>query len=128
MADDWNTDRPGRIPVLIAAIGIFSMSILGLLIDPDTPSIIRLLLSGAIAIAVYHRHNWARWLILVLVVLAVLFVAYLILTTPMPRPLIYVFLAASLVYVAIVALLFVPSWGGKYFEPDPMEPRQGGML
>ena len=128
MADDWNTDRPGRIPVLIAAIGFFAMSILGLLVDPDTPSIIRLLVSGAIAIAAYHRHNWARWLILVLVVLAILFVAYLAITTPMPRQLIYVFLAAGLIYVAVVALLFVPSWGGKYFESDPMEHGKGDML
>ena len=116
MADDWNTDRPGRIPVLIAAIGFFLMSILGLLIEPDTPSIIRILASGAIAIAVYHRHNWARWLVLVLVVLGILFVVYLIVNIPMPLPLIYVFVAASLIYVGVVAVLFVPSWGGKYFE------------
>ena len=128
MTDDWNTDRPGRIPVLIAAIGFFSMSILGLLVDPDTPSIIRLLLSGVIAIAAYHRHNWARWLILVLVVLATLFVTYLAFTSRMIFPVIYVFLAAGLVYAAVVALLFVPSWGGQYFESDPSESGKGDML
>ena len=128
MADDWNTDRPGRVPVLIAAIGFFAMSIPMLLVDPDTPSIIRLLISGAIAIAAYHRHNWARWLILVLVVLAILFVAYLMLTTPMPRHLIYVFVAAAMVYVAVVALLFVPSWGGKYFQSEQTGAGKGDML
>ena len=116
MADDWNTDRPGRIPVLIAAIGLFTMSILGLLVDPDTPSIIRLLLTGALAIAVYHGHNWARWLVLVLVALAALLVAWFVLTTPIPLAMVRLFAIATLIYLMIVALLFVPSWGGKYFR------------
>ena len=116
MTDDWNTDRPGRIPVLIAAIAFFSVSILGLFLDPDTPSITGLLVSGALAIAVYHRHDWARWLILAVTVLGFLFLTYLILWTQAPRPLIYILVAAALVYVGVVALLFVPSWGGKYFQ------------
>ena len=116
MTDDWNTDRPGRIPVLIAAIGFFLMEMPVLLMDPSTKSIVRSLLAGAIAIAVYHRHNWARWLVLALVILGILFIVYLILSTPMPLPVIYFLVAAALIYIGIVALLFVPSWGGKYFQ------------
>ena len=119
MADDWNTDRPGRIPVLIATVGLFSLSVLGMLASPDTPAIIGMLVSGVLAIAVYHRHNWARWVVLVLIVLSILYVAYFILKTPMPLEFIYVLAAFALIYVLCVALLFVPSWGGKYFEPGP---------
>ena len=116
MADDWNTDRPGRIPVLIAAIGFFLMETLAMLVDPSTKSIIRLLLAGALCISAYHGHNWARWVILVLVVLAALFVAHILLTTPTTGPLLLILVAMVLVYFVFTALLFVPSWGGKYFR------------
>ncbi|MDJ0908551.1 MAG: hypothetical protein QNI99_05135 [Woeseiaceae bacterium] len=122
MTDDWNTDRPGRVPVLIATIGLFLMEVPGLLIDPGTRSIVRLLLAGGLAIAVYHRHNWARWLVLVLVGLATLFIVYLILNMPMPLIAVYVLVLAALIYLGIIALLFVPSWGGKYFRPGPGDP------
>ena len=116
MTDDWNTDRPGRVPVLIATIGLFLMEVLALLMDPSTKAIIRLLIAGGLAIAIYHRHNWARWLVLVLLILAVFLVIYFLLTIPMPLPAIYLFVLAGLIYVGIGALLFVPSWGGKYFQ------------
>ncbi len=120
---EWTiTDRPGRIPVLIATVGFFSISILGLLADPDTPSIIRLLLSGALAISIYHGQNWARWLFLVLVILAELFVGYFIVTTPMPTGLMSIFVTFALLYLLFVALLFVPSWGGQYFQTSATQP------
>ena len=113
---------------MIAATAFFLMSVPWLLLDADTPSIIRTLACGALAVAVYHRHNWARWLLLVVVVLAVLFVLYLLLTTPMPGPLTVIFMAACLLYAGVLALLFVPSWGGKYFQSESADSVRGPML
>ena len=114
---DWTiTDRPGRIPVLIAMIGFFSIFVLTLLADPDTGSIIRLLAVGALAITIYHGQNWARWLFLVLVVLGELFLTFFLLRTPMPSQLLGIFVFIGLVHLVFVAILFVPSWGGLYFQ------------
>ena len=114
---DWTiTDRPGRIPVLIAMVVFFSIYVLTLLADPDTPSITRLLAVGALAITIYHGQNWARWLFLVLVVLGELFLAYFLLRTPMPVQLLGIFVFIGFVHIVLVAILFVPSWGGQYFE------------
>ncbi len=126
---DWTIiDRPGRIPVLIAMVGFFSIFVLTLLADPDTPSIIRLLAVGALAITIYHGQNWARWLFLVLVVLGELFLAYFLLSTSMPSQLLGIFVFIGLIHIVFVAILFVPSWGGQYFQHSvspsgPMESR-----
>ena len=115
---DWTiTDRPGRIPVLIATVGFFLIFVLSLLVDQGTQSIVRLLAVGALAITIYHGQNWARWLFLVLVILGELFLAYFMLKTPMPPALFGIFLFVGLIHLVFVALLFVPSWGGQYFEP-----------
>ena len=128
MNTDIPTQRPGRVPVLVATIGFFSIAVLGVLGDPDTPSIIRLLVTGALAIAIYHGHDWARWLFLVLVILAEIFIAYTALTMPMPQFLLGILLV---LYILFAALLFVPSWGGQYFDPPdttppPVDTKQNG--
>ncbi len=124
--NDFSTNRPGRVPVLIATIGFFSISVLSLLGDPDTPSIIRLLLSGAIAISIYNGHNWARWLLLFLVILAEIFIVITVLTAPMAVPplLLGILVALGGLYALFAALLFVPSWGGQYFELPDAHPTQ----
>lgn len=92
------------------------MFVFGLLADPDTPSITRLLLVGALSIAIYHGHDWARWIFLIVVVVAEFFIVYSLLTTSMPQLYVNLSLAFALIGLVFVALLFVPSLGGQYFR------------
>ncbi len=118
--------------MLIATVGFFSVFVLSLFVDQSSSSIIRLLAVGALAITIYHGQNWARWLFLVLVVLGELFLAFFLLKTPLPPPLLGVLAVFGLIHIVFVALLFVPSWGGQYFQSsesgsnmiDPTDDRQ----
>ena len=81
-----------------------------------------MLLSGALAITIYHGHNWARWLFLVLVILAELYIGYAMAVIPMPQQFLGLLAIFGLIHLVFVALLFVPSWGGQYYQSAKADP------
>jgi len=108
--------KSGQIPVVVSILGILLVSAASLALDPDIPGAVRTVLTIGLGWALYNGMNWARWVFLVLLLLATAFVLFVVFSNALPTVLVAVLVGVLLVYYGCLALLFIPSLGGQYFQ------------